>query len=473
MTAGNRCCAARRAIRGAGHYLWSLAVFLATITASLSEDKSPPELKLSRPHLADYNAELRGPDRRVNTDATVKRLKELGVTTFYWLVGHRATDWDDLKMFLPKAAQAGITVWAYLLPPSGNPPDFRGLCSKPFGVDYVRWSEEIARLSIAHTNLTAWVVDDFYPKHRFFTPDYLREVRAKSKAINPRLAFLTLLYFREVRQKFVEDYRGVIDGVVVAYLEDREEIERAWAIFNDATLPSASEFSLAPNARTRPGDHVMASQSVNVLPADRYEIQFLERDSVLGPTAGHHWKQLLVDGAVVWEEDAGGGTSDWRKVTVNVTEQVRGKASVTLAFRLLDKKRVSNFHLYWRVKELLTENLQLTADLSEPQKWKVSRQGAFETGFGPQKPGQRRFHIPFISMTAASSGEFAVRHGQPATPERMASQLRLSLEAWRDGKCDGVVTYCLDKRPQSQLFPLAQKLFREFARTSNPERPKP
>jgi len=76
-------------------------------------------------------------------------------------------------------------------------------------------------------------------------------------------------------------------------------------------------------------------------------------------------------------------------------------------------------------------------------------------------------------MTAASSGEFAVRHGQPATPERMASQLRLSLEAWRDGKCDGVVTYCLDKRPQSQLFPLAQKLFREFARTSNPERPKP
>ena len=35
-------------------------------------------------------------------------------------------------------------------------------------------------------------------------------------------------------------------------------------------------------------------------------------------------------------------------------------------------------------------------------------------------------------------------------------------DAWRDGKCDGVVTYCLDKRPQSQTFPLAQKLFHDF-----------
>jgi len=38
----------------------------------------------------------------------------------------------------------------------------------------------------------------------------------------------------------------------------------------------------------------------------------------------------------------------------------------------------------------------------------------------------------------------------------------MSLQAWRDGKCDGVVTYCLDKKAQSRSFDLARKLFREF-----------
>ena len=55
-----------------------------------------------------------------------------------------------------------------------------------------------------------------------------------------------------------------------------------------------------------------------------------------------------------------------------------------------------------------------------------------------------------------------MRHGDPATPERIAEWLRMSLQAWRDGKCDGVATYCLDKRPESQSYRLAQKLFREF-----------
>jgi len=43
----------------------------------------------------------------------------------------------------------------------------------------------------------------------------------------------------------------------------------------------------------------------------------------------------------------------------------------------------------------------------------------------------------------------------------MADWLRMCLDARRDGKCDGVVTYCLDKRPQSTAFPPAAKLFNE------------
>jgi len=448
------------------YFFCGLVIVVAASLPALSQDKSTP-----RPHLADYDSELRLPSGRVDTDGMVKRLKELGITTYYWLVWHAATDWDDLKVFLPKAAEASIDVWVYLVPPTESPPKYGTHYSEPFRLDYARWGEEIARLSVQHSNLTAWVIDDFYANHAFFTPAYLQEMQAKAKAINPRLAFLPLMYFPEIRPKFVEDYRGVIDGVVVAYLQDREEIERTWAMLNDGTVPPTAELSYPPDTRSRPGDHVMASQSVKVLPADRYEIRFLERDDFGGPTAGYHFKQLLVDGKVVWEADVAGGPSGWHKVTVDVTEQVRGKTNVTLAFRLMDKKGVSNFPLHWHVKDLRGDNLQLAASLGEPQKWKASRQGAFETGFGvAPNVGQRRFHIPFISMTAANAHEFKMRHGDPASPERISQQLRLSLEAWREGKCDGVVTYCLDKSPKSPSYPLVRKLFLEFGEPGSQRR---
>jgi hypothetical protein len=413
--------------------------------------------------LADYDAELRRPDGRVDVDAMAARLKELGVTSYYWLIWHAATDWDDLKLFLPKAAQAGIAVTVYLVPPTESPPQYGSLYSEPFRLDYPRWAEEIARLSLQHPNLTSWVIDDFYANHAFFTPAYIREMQARAKKINPRLTFLPLMYYGEITHQFVEDYREVIDGVVVAYPQDREEIDRAWAFLNDAPVAMPGELSYPSGTPSKAGDFVMVSQTAKVLPAERCEIRFRDRDDFTGATAGYLFKQLLVDGEVVWEADVAGGTPAAQEVVVDVTKPVREKRSLTIAFRLLDKKGVSDFGVRWHVRGLRTTGLQLASDLTKPQVWQVSRQGAFETSFGnsPQK-GERRFHIPFIVMTAASQEEFRLRHGDPPTPERIAEWLRMSLEAWRDGKCDGVVTYCLDKRPESQSYRLAQKLFREI-----------
>jgi hypothetical protein len=65
-------------------------------------------------------------------------------------------------------------------------------------------------------------------------------------------------------------------------------------------------------------------------------------------------------------------------------------------------------------------------------------------------------------MTAGQAVEFRLRHGDPASPERMAEWLRFCLQAWREGKCDGVVTYCLDKQPRSRTFDLARDLFGQY-----------
>ncbi len=62
-------------------------------------------------------------------------------------------------------------------------------------------------------------------------------------------------------------------------------------------------------------------------------------------------------------------------------------------------------------------------------------------------------------MTAGQAAEFKLRHGEPATPERIADWVRMCLQAQRDGKCDAVVTYCLDLQPRSATFDLVKKLF--------------
>ena len=414
-------------------------------------------------HFADYDSEPRLADGHVDSNQLLARLKELHVTTYYWLVWHARTDWDDLKLFLPKAAQANIQVWVYLVPPTESAPREGDLYCEPFRLDYGRWAEEIARLSLQHTNLTAWVIDDFYANHEFFTPAVIRGLQQRGKRINSRLAFLPLMYFGEIRRAFVQDYREVIDGVVVAYPQDRDEINQAWAILNDAAVVMPGELGYPPSTPSQPGDFVQASQSATVVPGGRQRLRFRERDDFTAATAGYHFKQLLVNDTVVWEADVAGGTNAWAEVMVDVTAAAHGKTNLTVVFRLLDKQGVSNFGVRWRVKDLQAEGLSLAAGLDQPQKWQVSQRGAFESGFGDRiKPPARGFHVPFIVMTAGDASEFKLRHGEPASPERIAEWLKFSLQAWREGKCDGVVTYCLDKEPRSRVFDFARDLFGQY-----------
>ena len=94
--------------------LWALVLLCAIAAQALAQNKLPARSPL---HFADYDSEPRRTDGHVDGDALLARLKELHVTTYYWLVWHAATDWDDLKLFLPKAAQATCrfgSIWSRL-----------------------------------------------------------------------------------------------------------------------------------------------------------------------------------------------------------------------------------------------------------------------------------------------------------------------------------------------------------------------
>jgi hypothetical protein len=236
---------------------------------------------------------------------------------------------------------------------------------------------------------------------------------------------------------------------------------------NDTPSARSAEFSFPGGTVSTTGDFAMASQVVRRTSAKDVTIRFREREDFTGPTAGYHFKQLLLNNQVIWEEDVAGGTNGWREVSVPVPASAlaspAGGANIMLGFRMLDKKSVGNFGIRWQLANLSADGVKLSAPFSKPERWESKKQGAFEAGFGKSITNpQGRWHLPFIIMTAGQDIEFRLRHGDPASPERMNDWLRMCLQCYRDGKADGVVTYCLDKRDGSQIFEHARESFGDF-----------
>lgn len=169
----------------------------------------------------------------LDTPATVARLRALHVTTYFYLVSQPVA-WRDLRdEFLPAARAAGIDVYVYTVPPTES----RDPGKLPYGHDYVRMAEEIARWSLEFPNLRGLAMDDFGENARFarrdgtvwaeghgekrFTPDYVARVRAAARAINPKFKFYALLYWMQIDgEELLAAFHDAIDGVIFAYNDE-------------------------------------------------------------------------------------------------------------------------------------------------------------------------------------------------------------------------------------------------------------
>jgi hypothetical protein len=176
----------------------------------------PDRSKPLRGCFGTYDGEPRLPNGRVDIDRLMSELAEIKVNTYNWLVARAVTDWDDLRLFLPRARRQGIRVWVTLLPPSESPPHTRHY-SEPFQLDYERWGVEIASLSLKEPSLVAWSIDDFVHNLGVYTPDQVRRIIERSRAVNPKLAFVPCCYFKQTSPKLAADYAGLFDGVLFPY----------------------------------------------------------------------------------------------------------------------------------------------------------------------------------------------------------------------------------------------------------------
>jgi hypothetical protein len=425
------------------------AVWLAAATVLMGCVAGRGEAPLPKALVADYDKAIREPVaradgiRHVDTPATIARLQDLHVTGYFYLVYHEPTDWSDFEQeFLPAAARAGIDVWVYLVPPSE-------CCAEPYKTDFVRWAEEIARLSTRYPHLRGWAMDDFASNLATFTPPYMLRIREAGRRINPALRFLPVLYHDDFSTEFLQAYALHFDGAIFPYTVNFETAEGldaeltrvaaqlgrhqlqvvlmiyATKISVAAYPPSATyvaaalavglervrrgqilgvttyalaktfepedcrfshhlDMTFPSETPTSAGHFVSATQSLHLAPAaGRYQLRFFEQDSYPIGTAGYHFKQLLVDGRVVWDEDvAGDAALAWTERTVDLTQHVAGKARADITFRVYDKKGVTNFGIRTSVADIRGEGVSVeNPDFATASGWRFAALG----------PGSARF----------------------------------------------------------------------------------
>ncbi len=161
-------------------------------------------------------------DGTPDIEAILNHIKELGVNCYTYLI-YRYSD-KELSMlpeFCEKAKEEGIEVWVYLVPPSEAPIN-RGkpineLRYPSFDMDYLKWAEEIAKISLQYSNLTLWMIDDFDGNLSFFTLDYTKQIYEKSKSINPNLLFGVCVYHESLGKFTSRGYLKYTDALLWGY----------------------------------------------------------------------------------------------------------------------------------------------------------------------------------------------------------------------------------------------------------------
>ncbi len=163
-------------------------ICLSIILGLVFTSSTQPELK---PLPDDYGSQSHL-GHNVGIDHLAKQLNKPVSNSYMWLIcGFNS--WEDLKIFLPEAKMAGISVGAILIPPYQSP-QVNPNCpySEPFGKHYIHWANEIANLSLRYSNLIGFGINNFQENIDlgYLTQTYIDSMVTTGKSINPLLQFI-------------------------------------------------------------------------------------------------------------------------------------------------------------------------------------------------------------------------------------------------------------------------------------------
>lgn len=105
------------------------------------------------------------------------------------------------------------------------------------------------------------------------------------------------------------------------------------------SLPGHSyQISFPPGQPSKAGEFAEVYQDVTSKGRGIVMLSFDVKDSIISNTSGYHFKQVLINGEVIWEDDAA-GDEGWQHVSIPVTLNA---GSNRLGLRLFEKKGVGN-----------------------------------------------------------------------------------------------------------------------------------
>ena len=410
--------------------------------------------------LGDYAGEPRLPTERVDNDLLVSRLQELNANTYAFLLWHRPeTDFEDLKLFLEKSRGLNLAVYAYLVPP-----DEQCQAVKPYGCDFEAWGRELATLSRTYPHLVGWIIDDFY-FWDFFTPDYVSRFVRAAKNVNPDFRFYPIVYYSQfIQSNIFYNYSSTVDGIILPFhsttpscnLTSTSELDGEIKYFNETYRAGLQGLTVKYPASSGSQIDEAGGFKTNLTLNDAGDLAF--EFKILNPlwttTAGYHFAQLLLDGAVIWEKDLMEITRPTATTpfsVVTLPESALGR-TVELRWQVIEKRPVSNYPV----------EVQLITPVGG---WTPFATGAFTT---EQK--QLTSRTPALIIMVYSGGYCG---GQIPAPDYVERVTRLALEAADDGKVKGIMQYVLNKtdRAVGSQFDLVRKLYAKYL--PEPPEPKP
>ena len=185
--------------------------FLAVCLVSLAISPSLAAATKNNHAMGDvpcsWNVPVEGADHELDVDATIRLLKANHFTCYVQPIEeHSPMAYQDFLNLLPAAQAAGIEVWAVLIPHTEG-------FSFPYREDFVRWIQQLAKLSLKYPALRGVNIDDIDAggNDRTFTRRYVCEINRVKLSINPKLLFIPTIY--DLDREEADRYSGCIDGV--------------------------------------------------------------------------------------------------------------------------------------------------------------------------------------------------------------------------------------------------------------------
>lgn len=418
------------------------------------------------PVLGDFDAEIRLPDGHIDVQANIDALKAMGANTYFYLIWHKASDWDDLPAFAAAAERAGIDVWVYLIPWSETPLVKKSWgYSEPFRTDYVRWAKEVARVSLEHKNVVGYVIDDFYTnstqRDRFTVP-YVREMVKAGKDVNPKLKFYPLVYFQMPWADFTERFGTLVDGVVAAYPKSRVQVGNARAYLNDRPHGAGLVVDLPKSTPTREDDKGSIVADLTVTDPATASVSFYWDSYDLSENRDYHTAFVRLNGKLIWRSDTAGGIGD-HVVDLDVSHSVRKGDRVRVEMGIYEQRGVSKYPVNVRFDDIRVSGFDTPSEMASERLWRTETSGGFKVELLPASRETGRFHLPMILMPAGEREQHEKRYTEEGTPGNIANKAEMCLNLVREGRVEGVVTYCLPKEQGDRIYRAVRFEYRRAA----------